>query len=215
MRHVLAAAALFTGTVLGADLAFAQEVSALGSRDSFVLSLEHLGGYSYTRLEAESAFGGGESEPLDSHNAGLFSPFLGPYGAHARLGFHYLVSPPLSIGALASYSDNDNLGTFMLIGARVGAAIPISASTSIWLRGGFSYAQTTLDFGDNEIKYSAFLPGGEALFVLKPLQHFGFLAGAMFERSVGAKLKSDLSGSGEADYEHMEIALSLGLFLEL
>lgn len=208
-------ALLGAATWLFAPAALAQEGKALGSKGSFVLSLEHLGGYSYTRFKVDSPLGG-DSESLDNHQIGLFTPFIGPFGAHARLGFHYFVAPPISLGGIASYSDNDYFGTFTLIGIRVGAAIPMSDSTSIWLRGGISYARTKLELGSSETTYSAFVPGGEALFAFKPLDHFGFLAGGLFETTVGAKYESESQlGSNEADYEQMEIALSLGVFLEL
>lgn len=194
-----------------ASSAAAQEDKALGQKQSFVLSLEHLGGYSNRRVE----FDGGD--PITNHQFGFFTPFLGPYGTHARLGFHYFVAPPISVGALASYSDNDDLGTFTLIGARVGAAIPMSGSTSIWLRGGIAYSRTTLEFGDNTQTFSAFVPGGEVLFALKPLDHFGFLVGGMFETTVGATATSEETGQPdeERDYQVREIALTLGVFLEL
>lgn len=216
----LAAAGLAgTAAWLLAGQALAQETTtargALGTGDSFVLSLEHLGGYSYSKTEHESAFGSGASES-EIHQFGLFMPLATPFAARARVGFHYFLAPPLSLGAIASYSDNDRLGTFTLIGARVGAAFPVSGSTSVWLRGGIAYARVELESGGATATYSALVPGGEVLLALKPLDHFGFLLGGLFETAVGGKYEVETPlGSDDIDYKHMEVALSLGVFLEL
>ena len=203
-------ALLGAATWLFASGALAQEGKALGSRDSFVLSFEHLGGYSNQRLEFEG------SDATTSHQFGLFTPFLGPFGSHARLGLHYFVAPPVSVGALLSYADNDTFGTFLLAGARVGVAIPMSGSTSLWLRGGIAYAQTQLEFGSSKQTYSGFVPGGEVLFALKPLDHFGFLVGGMFETTLGGKAKSESETQPEVerDFEARELGLTLGAFID-
>lgn len=185
---------------------------ALGSKTSLMLSLEHLGGYSYVAYEREG------SPKSHGHEIGLFVPT--PLGGRARLGAHYFVAPPLSLGVLTSYSDNDDFGTYVLIGARVGAAFPMSASTSFWLRGGIAYAQTTTDSGGSEAGYSALLPGGEALLALKPVEHLGFLVGGAFETAVGGKYERTVdspgaSSSDERDYKHMEVAFAMGVFVEL
>ncbi|MBE7485056.1 MAG: outer membrane beta-barrel protein [Polyangiaceae bacterium] len=216
-------ARLGTATLLGvatwvaAGSALAQEGNALGSKGSFVLSLEHLGGYSNQRLEFEG------SDAVTNQQFGLFTPFLGPFGSHARLGLHYFVAPPISIGGLLSYSDNDYFGTFLMVGARVGAALPVSGSTSIWLRGGIAYARTSLDFGGTTQSYTAILPGGEVLLAFKPLDHFGLLLGGMFEASVSgtAELERDPCSSTdpspctqERDFEQRELGLTFGAFID-
>lgn len=203
----LVAAALWSATLPAA----AQEAKALGEAQSFVLSLEHLAGYSYQHADPES-----DSEPLDTHQFGLFTPYLGPFGSPARLGFHYFVAPPFSVGALATYADNDRLGTLVLIGVRAGVAIPMSAATSLWVRAGICYSRTTLDFGDQTTTYSAVAPGGDVLLAIKPLAHFGFLVGGTFENTIWAKEKVESdNGNREMNYSQREIALSLGAFLEL
>ncbi|MBK7586014.1 MAG: hypothetical protein IPI67_38245 [Myxococcales bacterium] len=190
--------------------AFAEGAGPVGSRDSLVLSLEHLGGYSYQRVKPESG------DATTNHQFGLFTPFLGPFGSHSRIGVHYFVAPPVSIGALLSYSDNDNFGTFMLFGARVGVALPMSGSTSLWLRGGIAYARTELSFGSFEQTYTGLVPGGEVLLALKPLEHFGFLVGGMFETTLGGKaeVKSELTSDQSQDFSQTEAAFTLGAFIE-
>jgi len=206
-----AATLLGLSCLLAVSRASAQEATAasgaLGSRQSFVLSLEHLGGFSYTKTEFDGA-----DDDITSKQYGLFTPFVFMGGGRARLGAHYFVAPPLSLGGLVSYSDNDSLGAFTLIGVRIGAAFPLSGSASVWVRGGISYARLKMDFGgDEEVKFSTFLPGGELLFALKASNHFGFLAGGLFEMSMNGKVESD---GGETDFKQREIALSLGAFFD-
>ncbi|MBI3200919.1 MAG: hypothetical protein HYZ29_05180 [Myxococcales bacterium] len=217
LRRFPVATLVGAATWLLAGSALAQEGKALGADKSFVLSLEHLGGYSNQRVKFD------DEDASTNHEFGLFTPFLGPLGSHARIGLHYFAAPPLSLGALLSYSDNDFFGTFVLAGARVGVAFPISGATALWLRGGIAYARSSLEFGDSSQSYSALVPGGEVLFALKPLDHFGFLVGGMFETTVGGKAKSEedpcssgaSSCSQEADFSQREFGLTLGIFLEL
>jgi hypothetical protein len=133
-----------------------------------------------------------------------------------RLGISYFVAPPVSVGALLSYSDNDQYGTFLMLGARVGAAFPISSGTAIWIRAGGAYQRTTLDFGA-EISWTAFVPGAELYFVLQPVDNFGILLGGMVERTIGGKYEREAVGttpSVEADYTRTEAALSFGVLAE-
>jgi hypothetical protein len=205
--------ACFAVVAFVATPAHAQE--SFGEANPFVLSLEHLGGVSYSRLEADGSPDGATT----SIHAGVFTtqvPFLGP---QSRLGLHYFVSGPISLGALLSYSDNGSYGETALVGARVGYAMPVGESTALWLRGGFLYARTKLG---SQTTISDLKPGAEALFVLHPTEHFGIIVGGMFEMGVAGKIKtkqpSSLGGpstENETDFKQMEVALTLGVLADL
>lgn len=204
----LAAAGL---VLLGPRAALAQE-EGFGIQRPFVVSLEHLGGVSWQKVETEE--GGGISFSGDGDStiqAGFFTPFFGFGGPRARLGLHYFVSPPVSAGLILNYNDSD-AADYLLVGARVGVAFPLSTNAAVWLRGGVAYEST--DYS-GMIKMKAFVPGGEVLLAIEPVEHFGFLIGGLFERTVGGKIEvQNFLGPGtvETDYTRTEIALSAGVF---
>jgi len=210
----LAIGGCFAAVAFVATPAHAQE--GFGESNPFVLSLEHLGGVSYSRFEADGSSDGATS----AIHAGVFTTQIPLLGPQSRLGLHYFVSGPISLGALLSYSDNDNYGTNTLVGARVGYAMPVGDSTALWLRGGISYVRTELGSGGFSITVSDFKPGAEALIVLHPVEHFGIIVGGMFEMGVAGKIKTKTSLFGpstenETDFKQMEVALTLGVLADM
>jgi len=176
----------------------------------FVLSLENLGGISRITFEPE----GGDSESVTQ--VGTYFGFIPPFVPLPRLGLHYFVAPPISIGAILHYSDNDILGTNLLAGVRIGAGIPLSESTAVWIRGGIAYVSHEIELL-GETTFTDVRPGGEVLLVLSPVEHFAFLVGGMFEIGIAGKQESEsaLGGSSsERDYEHMEFGLTLGILAD-
>ncbi len=185
-----------------------------GTKYPLVLSLENLGGVMYTRYERDGSEAQGTLHT--GTFIGNFASLLGGAAPIPRIGVHYFVAPPLSIGLLMSYSDNDNFGTTSLIGARVGAAFPISDSTALWLRGGILYTSTkTKLLGDSTV--SDVRPGGDLLFAIEAVDHFGFLIGGHFEIGVNGKIETDNplgSGTVERDFKYMEAGLTAGVFAD-
>ncbi|MEZ4219828.1 MAG: hypothetical protein R3B13_02785 [Polyangiaceae bacterium] len=191
-------------------VAQAQETSGLGSERPLVVSLEHVGGVVATRSKAEGA-----DEATTIVSAGTFlGSFLGMLPM-ARLGVHYFVAPPVSVGALLSYSDNDAFGETVLFGARVGAAFPLGASTDLWLRGGVHYFRSEVSLL-GKTTLSDVRPGGEALFAFTAAENFGFLLGGMFEIGVAGKQETESRIPGqtsERDFDYMEYGLTCGAFV--
>ena len=187
--------------------ASAQESSGFGTERPLVVSLEHLGGAVHTRFEAEGA---DEANKLTS-----IGTFIGPVfgqGPVARLGIHYFVSPPISVGGLLAYADNDSLGETLYLGARVGAALPLGTSTDLWLRGGVAYYSHEISLLGTTT-FTDVRPGGEALLAISPLEHFGLLAGGMFEIGVAGNIESEGGGQTvDRDFDYMEFGLTLGVF---
>ncbi len=206
LNRLLVSSALALAIQAPLDAA-AQESSGFGTERPWVVSLEHLGGLVSTRIKSEGA-----DDTSSQTTAGTFlgAAGLAPAG---RLGIHYFVAPPISIGALLTYSDNDSLGDTLLLGARVGAALPLGSSTDIWLRGGIAYFRASSDDGDTTL--TDIRPGGEALLAITPLEHFGILAGGMFEIGVAGNLESESAIGNQTidrDFDYMEFGLTLGVF---
>lgn len=203
---------LVAALVFIATPARAQE--GFGSDHPLVLSFEHLGGVSYSRFEAEGSNDGATT----TISAGVFTTQIPLVGPQSRLGLHYFAAPQISVGALLSYADNDNV-TSNMAGLRVGYAASMGSSTALWLRGGIVYTRTEINAGFAKLELTNFKPGAEALFVFHPIEHFGIMVGGMFEIGVAGKAEVDASlfgssGSQEQDYDEMEAALTVGVLAD-
>ncbi|HMR08119.1 MAG TPA: hypothetical protein PKA88_20200 [Polyangiaceae bacterium] len=208
----LARACLAVACAAAASLpldALAQETSGFGTERPLVVSLEHLGGAVATRFEADGA-----DESTTAVHVGTFlGPFFGQTPT-SRIGVHYFLAPPISVGGLFTYSDNDSFGETLLLGARVGAALPLGSSLDLWLRGGIHYFRSELSAGSTTT-FTDVRPGGEVLLALTPLEHFGFLLGGMFEVGIAGKTKSESRISNqtlENDFNYAEYGLTFGVF---
>jgi hypothetical protein len=216
MRRALLAAALALASFATTSRAFAQEpateTSAFGPAHPFVLSVEHIGGVSYERLKFED-----QDSSLTHVQVGLFTPFLIPVTPTARLGLHYVFDPGVSVGALLSYADNDELGTSYVLGARVGYAVPLSHSTSLWARAGALYIHSKVSLGGKTTTRNI-LPGGELLFVFQPADNFGIILGPMFEIGVAGKQTSEPASSTlptrERSFDYYEASLTFGVLAD-
>ena len=187
--------------------ALAQEEIRFGEDRPFVLSLEHLGGISRVSVKYE-----GEDRE-SATNAGTFFGFIPPFAPLPRLGLSYFVAPPLSLGAILHYADNDLYGETTLAGIRIGAGLPLADGTAIWIRGGIAYFSADFFLAE----YTDVRPGGEVYLVLQPFPHFGFMVGGLFEMGIAGKAETrSLLGSGnqEVDYDYMEFGLSLGILAD-
>src|SRR5690606_24501135 len=140
----------------------AQEQQGFGHDRPLVLSLENLAGFT----QVQSGLEDGDTETLTF--AGTHMGFIGPVSPLHRLGVHYFASPPLSIGGIFHYSDNDFLGTSYMAGVRIGGAFPLSEATAIWVRGGIAYVAHEDAFGGTA-QFRDVRPGGEFLFALSPI----------------------------------------------
>jgi hypothetical protein len=205
----LGAALAWSGSALAQQSPAPEPINGFGSERPFVVSLEHLGGVSYTRVTPDQ----GDSDSAIEVGTFVSHPLLTP-GAVSRLGLHYFVSPNFSVGGLVSYADNDNLGTLLLGGGRLGFATPLAPTTSLWIRGGALYWQNKLEIFTFELKTSAVVAGGEVLFVFEPVEHFGILLGPMFEMGWVKQSADVLGSSQESKSKYIEAALTVGFFTD-
>jgi hypothetical protein len=87
----------------------------------------------------------------------------------------------------------------------------------LWLRGGILYTRTKLEFFNFERSASDVRPGGELLFAIEAVDHFGFLLGGQFEIGVNGKTKEADPPSPdtvERDFKYMEAGLTAGVFTD-
>ncbi len=176
-----------------------------------VLTFENFGGAMYERAKTPGEKAG------ESTAVGTFTSFLPLNQPLPQLGFHYFVAPPLSVGMGIHYSDRDIYGSTFEIEPRVGVAFPIESGTAFWLRGGITYFNYSFSTLGKET-FSGVAPGGEALLVLQPVDHFGFLVGARCLVSVGAKAKVEGISFGSAstpstttDFSMLQAGLTVGI----
>lgn len=214
-RHLLAALGTLGAVVCAALPASAQESSEFSSQYPSVITFENFAGVMYQR------FAVGNGTPDESVSAGTFtslSPLAQPL---PQLGFHYFVAPPLSLGVGLHYADRDSLGSTFEVSPRVGVAVPFNPGTALWLRAGITYFAYDLNFLGSSSTYESFsgiMPGGEVLFVLEPVNHFGFLIGGKFDVATGAKasLKGDGAppSSSDQDFSYVQAGLTVGVLTD-
>ncbi|MEB2313386.1 MAG: hypothetical protein OZ928_16195 [Polyangiaceae bacterium] len=204
MRRALLSAGWSVAALLAASAASASG-GAFSTEYPAVLTVENLGGAMYLRSEVD---GGPASEAVAT---GTFTTFSPAYQPLPRLGFHYFVAEPLSLGLGVHYSDLERLGSSLELAPRVGVALPFDSGTALWLRGGATYFRYDLA-GAGVV--SGFAPGGEALLVLGPVDHFAFLVGAHFSVSTGATMKGAGDAAGSADISLMQAGLTFGVLAD-
>jgi hypothetical protein len=190
-----------------------QQARGFGEQYPFVVSVENVGGVLHQRFEFEG------SDPDSFTNIGVFTsyfPFITP---QQKVGLHYFVAAPLSLGLGLHYSDNDELGETVLLAPRVGVALPFSSGAAVWLRAGITYFDSSSGFLSGDL--SDIWAGGEVFFVLQPVEHFGFLIGPTFEYGLNGKqtVREFISGpSGpdtlERDYEFMQFGVTFGVLAD-
>jgi hypothetical protein len=124
----------------------------------------------------------------------------------------------VSVGALVGYVDNDMFGTSSLVGGRVGVSVPFSPSSAMWLRGGAIYTHTKISTLGS-VTITNIVPGGEVLFVFRPVENFGIMLGPMFEIGVNGKEKFEASffgpsASQEQKFTYYEAGLTFGVLAD-
>lgn len=200
----LVGGAVFAGALLFGTAAQAQQGQGFSEQYPAVLTFENFGGIMYVRTKI------GSSDAQGSTAAGTFLSLV-PGAPLPQLGFHYFVAPPLSLGVGLHYSDVSHRGSAFEIEPRVGVAFPFESGTALWLRGGVTYFNYKDQLLGTEIQ-SGIAPGGEALLVLEPVDHFGFLVGARCLVSVGAKDKLESSSSTTtSDFSMIEAGFTVGV----
>ncbi len=99
---------------------------------------------------------------------------------------------------------------------RVGYAFMFSDVVGLWPRGGFSYVNGKDQVGDNEDSFNMFALSLEAMLVITPVEHAGFLVGPTFDFPFISGGKNDNPPRQKLDYDTFRIttiALQAGMFV--
>ncbi|MEZ4221914.1 MAG: hypothetical protein R3B13_13360 [Polyangiaceae bacterium] len=218
------------GCLLVTIPAKAQEFPAQGT---FAVGAERLFGFAHTTIKTEIDTPAGTAESDTTSDTFFFlgsidgTPWVAP-----RIGFDYFIIDSLSLGGSLTYvsdsretdntqpNGNTNRGpdvddSAILFAPRVGYAYMFSEVVGIWPRGGLSYVSGKHKEDDNEDSFHNLALSLEAMLVIAPVPHAGFL--------VGPTLDFPFVGSGERDngqqktdidkYRITTIGLQAGMFV--
>jgi opacity protein-like surface antigen len=159
---------------------------------------------------------GGPSETQSRTSIALMNN--GPYGVFnsfynlPRLGFDWLPIQNLTIGGAAwlyadlqasdsistggvSKSTNTPKATYWGIAPRVGYIIPMGDKLSLWPRAGIEYHNVSYssDVGSASSSVNQFAIEAEAMFVISPWNHFGFMVGPTLDAPISGEQTSVVS----------------------
>lgn len=219
MRH-LTSAMLALAAVFGSGSALAQE---FGSKGDVVFAGERLFGIQGTHVYQER-----QAPALPDYEndyttisfgwRGTTSPEgLSPFDS-PRLGFDVFVIDRLSIGGSIGWAsssidneddnpfDSDSYSSF-LFSPRVGYAVMFNEIFGIWPRGGIGYHSAKVEDAFSD---SGFSLGLEAMFVIAPVRHFGFLIGPTFDIDLTGT--HDPEQGSDVDRTYRSFGLQVGLF---
>jgi hypothetical protein len=146
-----------------------------------------------------------------------FSPFDAP-----RLAFDVFIIDHLSLGGALGYSSVSAEGTngapgpqfgddatysSFIFAPRVGYAFMFSQVVGLWPRGGFAYHSRSLEDDHSEYGLSF---GVDAMLVIAPVRHFGFLIGPSFDIDFAGERDPD--NGPDVDRRFRSFGLQAGLF---
>jgi hypothetical protein len=217
MRRALVFACTVGATLLSARLSRA-EGKPFSTEYPSVLTFENFGGAMYMSDKT------GSGDKNEATTVGTFTSFVPLSQPLPQIGFHYFVAPPISVGLGFHYSDRDLFGKSLELAPRVGVAVPFDSGTALWLRGGITYFSYEFGFL-GKTTFSGIAPGAEALFVLQPVDHFGFMVGARFLIATGAKAEADVttfnsatgassSSTQKTDFDMMQAGITVGILTD-
>jgi hypothetical protein len=208
----------------GEKTAFAQ-AQQFGDRGQLVITAENLFGFSTERVAVDQS---NDSESSDTNNQfGLF--YRGAVASSTRgwVGAHYFVIPNLSIGATLGLqtaggssttttrgttvtTDDPSRFGFVLL-PKVGYALMLNNMLGFWFRGGpgFTRASSSNANNDGGTAQSYWFLSLDALFVITPVQYFGFYVGPQgnfsFAGSVSSTTPMGVTTSVDSSYRSFSI----------
>jgi|GEM_PF-266601 len=217
MKNILKAS---LPAAIAAALVGAPSVAAAGpldfDRDSFfIVSAERMFGFSYSQTKSELTVGNQTSTSTTKRS---HISLLGGNGNTYNtplVGLHYSVIPALTLGAGIGFSrtsgtitqegsgqskDTDiDPTTTILLAPRVGYIIGFSNAFFLWARGGITYvnssntsestngtATTKTENSESHVALSL-----DPMFVVTPVNRFGFMFGPVLDFDLSGKTKSD------------------------
>ncbi len=198
MRRTLAAVVVAAG-LLGATSAKAQERFA--SKGTAAFSADRL--FGLTLHHESTQVGGGVAVTADTTDFGLAWRTPQDHYEIPRLSFDYFVINGLNIGGSIAFANvsGDAHGSDFLFVPRVGYCWMFNDVVGFWLRGGVSYHNRSYrgSRGEWDLALEA-----EGMFVITPVNHFGFVVGPTMDISLAGK-RND--GDGNVDHHYRDIGL--------
>jgi hypothetical protein len=151
--------------VISPDANAQASASTFGARHQLVLSAEHLAGFTHTSGNDASngkidmwLFGAG-NRPNPSN--GLASPYAAP-----RAGVDFFVTGGFSLGTSLLLSKLANPSSRQIVvGPRVGAALPLGPRWNLWARLGFTWVHQNDDYGLTQVETDLYAITVEAPFL--------------------------------------------------
>ena len=217
----------------------------IASAGNLIVSAERLFGFSVAQDKTEQTVGNTTVTQTDSQtgygllwNPGAISnPYLVP-----RVGIDYTVIDGLTVGGSLGFytqssstksesggqtTDRDGPSlTALMFAPRVGYILQFGDSMGLWLRGGVTYYNVSSERespapgGTGTVKTENSTSGLalslDPAFVITPVKHFGFFAGAMLDFGLSGTAKSEQSSGGttqsqEIDQKFNNFGINFGL----
>lgn len=232
MLRTILRAAVVLSAVVAAPSALAAD---MGSAGTIYIGAERMFGLSFNHEKREPAGGTVTNSHTDIGllwNPGLNSPYTIP-----RMGIDFAVIDNLTVGAglgfwTSSSSTKTETGgttvdqdgdttTAVLFSPRVGYMIGLSDRLGIWLRGGFTYFSISSSSPERNGTKTTSSSNGLAfsldpIFVVSPVEHFGFFGGLMVDLPLSGKVKGETTTGGstttnETDTKFQNIGLNFGI----
>ena len=232
VRGVVLAVGVFVATVLvlaGEKVALAQATAGqFGNQGQLVITAENLFGFSMERT-GQTVANNTESSTTTS-NFGLFhrsTNYRGPW-----VGGHYFVIPNLSIGATVGMlttggsttttqnsttvtRDIDSGFQFVFI-PKVGYALMFTNILGFWFRGGPGLVTSTVSDSDSDASRNTtfWFLSLDALFVVTPVQNFGFYVGPQGNFSFAGSVSSTnaMGTTVSQDANFRSFSIDAGIF---
>ncbi|MGZ3417723.1 MAG: hypothetical protein ACXWUG_11960 [Polyangiales bacterium] len=222
LRSILRAAVVLSALVV-APSAIAADLGAAGT---IYLGAERMFGVSWNQFKVDRGVDGTSS--YSNTDVGLLWPASHTLSDNAvpspytipRIGFDYAIIQNLTIGGAigfassslstkterngASVTQDGDTFTSFLISPRVGYMIGLSDKMGIWLRGGFTFfnlSDKSPEVNGRKTTNSAngFAFSLDPIFVLSPVEHFGFFGGIMLDLPLTGTLKNETVTPGRTD----------------
>ena len=150
----------------------------LGSRGNLVFSADRLFGLYFGHESVEVTDNSSVSRDRTLIGLGWSQPVDTTMTTTPRLGIDYFLTRALTLGGGIGFANSnveDRSATAFVFAARVGYALRLGHSVSLWPRGGFTY--TTVSVEDSSLDHYTFALTVEAPFAFALTEGFAFTLG--------------------------------------
>jgi hypothetical protein len=213
----------------GEKAAYAQ-AHYFGEQGQLTFTAENLFGVAFDRYAYEAA-GDTTIAQTSTHTGFLYSNQLGATPRGPWIGAHYFIIPNLSIGGTLgvesttfsttqtqggnSVTNQGDTASGFVILPKAGYALPLTPIMAFWFRGGLGFARSATSDPDDDsgTARTAWFVSLDALFVVTPVQYFGFYVGPQgnlsFAGSYSQTTNQGATTSWDANYQGFSIDLGI------